>query len=79
MLVLFADRVYGIHFKDVNKDGHEVAIGEGELDIPRFLETLKRIGYSYPITLQAEGNPEDPMPYLKKCLEKTRQIFANMS
>ena len=38
--------------------GREVALGEGDVDVRRYLQTLKDIGYKGPLTIERE-TPED--------------------
>lgn len=38
--------------------GREVALGEGDVDVRRYLQTLKEIGYKGPLTIERE-TPED--------------------
>ncbi len=39
--------------------GQEVALGDGDVDFARFLDTLDRIGYTGPLTIEREI-PHEP-------------------
>jgi sugar phosphate isomerase/epimerase len=54
-------RVHSVHCKDANwaknpgkEWGQEVPLGEGEVDIKKYLLTLKKIGYCGPLTIERE-------------------------
>lgn len=58
--------VRSIHCKDAKWSpepgvswGQEVALGDGEVDFARFLDTLDRIGYAGPLTIEREI-PQEP-------------------
>jgi len=59
-------RVKSCHFKDATWSdkpgetwGAEVPLGEGDVDIQKFMDTLKEIGYQGPLTIEREI-PEQP-------------------
>ena len=59
-------RVKSCHFKDANWSnnpgetwGTEVPLGEGAVDIQKYMDTLKEIGYEGPLTIEREI-PEQP-------------------
>ncbi len=60
------DRVRSVHCKDATWSdnpgvdwGQEVPLGEGDVGMERYLETLKAIGYSGPLTIEREI-PQEP-------------------
>ena len=60
-LELLAPFVRSVHCKDARWSdqpgvtwGEEVPLGEGDVDIPAYLQTLKRIGYDGPLTIERE-------------------------
>jgi sugar phosphate isomerase/epimerase len=62
-----ADRLFEVHIKDVSEataKGHAVEIGRGVIDIPRFLRTVKKIGYAGHLAFEYEKDPDDPLPGL---------------
>lgn len=73
----FANRLYGLHLKDFifNRAGkpEDVIIGEGNLNLPQLLEFLVSIDYSGYLTLEYEGDADNPVEALKKCVEKLYQ------
>ncbi|TWU05771.1 sugar phosphate isomerase/epimerase family protein [Stieleria varia] len=61
-----AEHVRSIHCKDGTWSDHpgdtwgaEVPLGEGDVNIRKYLETLKEIGYTGPLTIEREI-PQDP-------------------
>jgi sugar phosphate isomerase/epimerase len=59
-------RVHSIHCKDATWSdkpgetwGREVALGEGDVDFEAFIKTLKKIGYTGPLTIEREI-PQEP-------------------
>ncbi|MEM9828348.1 MAG: sugar phosphate isomerase/epimerase family protein [Planctomycetota bacterium] len=61
-----ADHLGSVHCKDANASdrpgetwGQEVPLGHGQVDIALYLQTLKDIGYTGPLTIEREI-PEDP-------------------
>jgi len=58
--------IRSVHLKDAKRPkikgqwGEEVVLGTGEVNIPLFLKTLKKIGYSGPLSIEREvGNQQD--------------------
>jgi L-ribulose-5-phosphate 3-epimerase len=52
--------IRSVHLKDARRPrvrgqwGEEVPLGEGEVDLPRFLQALKRVGYAGPLVIERE-------------------------
>ncbi len=60
----YKDRLYDLHFKDVNKaeaDGTPVEVGRGVIDIPSVLKALLKINYSGSLGLEYEKDGDDPL------------------
>ncbi len=60
----FKDRLYDIHLKDEDKaqeDGAPLEIGRGVTDIPAFLKTIIKIGYTGTMSLEYEKDGKDPL------------------
>ncbi|MEQ9443415.1 MAG: sugar phosphate isomerase/epimerase [Cyclobacteriaceae bacterium] len=63
----YADRLYDIHLKDVDKTGGEgkpLEIGRGIMDIPAFMRALQDINYSGVVGIEYEKDGKDPIPGL---------------
>ena len=65
-LIKLGKRVRSIHCKDANwadnpgkEWGQEVPLGQGQVGIQKYLETLRTIGYEGPLTIEREI-PQDP-------------------
>jgi len=58
--------IQSVHVKDAHRPvtpgtwGSEVPLGEGSVDIPRYLKALKKVGYTGPLCIEREvGNQAD--------------------
>jgi inosose dehydratase len=77
----YADRLFDVHIKDVTAatpQGTGIQVGRGVIDIPRFLRTLKKIGYQDVVSFEYEQEPDDPMPGLAESVGYTRGVMATM-
>jgi inosose dehydratase len=75
----YADRLLDIHMKDVTEatpKGHEIQVGRGVIDIPRFLRTLVKIGYRGVVSFEYEGEADDPLPGFCESVGFTRGVLA---
>ena len=67
----YADRLYDIHLKDVDKseaDGRSVEFGRGVLDIPAVLKALKGINYTGVMAMEYEKDSDDVFAGLAECV-----------
>lgn len=77
----YADRLFDVHIKDVSAataKGKTVEVGRGVIDIPRFLRTLKQIGYTGNLSFEFEKDPDDPLPGLAESVGYVRGVLATM-
>ena len=69
----YRDRLHGVHVKDFifARDGHpeDTIIGEGNLRLDALIQLLSDTGYDQFLTIEYEGDVEDPVPNCKKCVE----------
>jgi L-ribulose-5-phosphate 3-epimerase len=75
--------IRSVHVKDARRPtipghwGEEVPLGEGEVNIPRFLRTLKAIGYTGPLVVEREvGDKAGRFQDVKQGLDFLRQCLA---
>ena len=80
--ILGAD-IRSVHVKDARRPrnpgqwGEEVVLGEGEVDIKRFVQTLKNIGYMGPLVVEREvGDQAARLRDVQRGLEFLRQCLA---
>jgi len=73
-----ADRVYGVHLKDVAGAKVFKIVGEGDLDVPGCLKVLKKLNYQYCLALEYEENPQNPVPDLEICLKNVREAMQTL-
>lgn len=77
----FFDRVLDIHIKDVtaaDANGSTVEIGRGVIDIPKFLKTMVRLGYSRTLHFEYEKDENDPLPGLAESVGYVRGVLATL-
>jgi len=75
----FADRLFDVHIKDVSAataKGRTVEAGRGVIDIPRFLRTVKKIGYTGYLSFEFEMDENDPLPGLAESVGYVRGVLA---
>jgi sugar phosphate isomerase/epimerase len=76
MMKTFAGRLTGLHIKDFVFDktgkGEDVVVGEGNLDLEAMFATAREIGFDGLYVLEYEGDVENPIPALSKCVEAIR-------
>lgn len=59
----YASRVFDIHLKDVtaaSKAGKAAEVGRGIIDMPQFVRTLRKVGYTGAVSLEYEKDMSDP-------------------
>jgi len=66
-------RVFGVHVKDMarqQKQGNEVVIGQGLLDLEGMFKALREVEFPADgaLSLEFEGNPDDPLSEVEQCL-----------
>jgi len=70
----FADRLYGVHLKDFIFDRAgkpaDTILGEGNLNLPKMLALLAANPVTESVIIEYEGDINDPVPALTKCVEK---------
>jgi sugar phosphate isomerase/epimerase len=76
---LFQDRLYGVHLKDFVFDDQgehkDVIIGTGGLDLPAFMQRLKLIGFDGYLSIEYEGDPDNPLPQVKECVRAIQEVI----
>jgi len=76
----FADRLYGLHVKDFTFDSagrpHDVVIGTGNLDLPGLMTVLLRRSWGGNLTIEYEGDVDNPVPALTQCVAALRSSLA---
>jgi inosose dehydratase len=76
MAMEFRERLYGVHLKDFVFDQAgkpaDVIVGHGNLDLTALLMFLQESDFSGPLILEYEGNPNDPVPSVKQCVQSIR-------
>ena len=73
----FRERLYGTHIKDFvfDRAGHpeDVVVGTGNLDLKAYLDYLRATDYQGYLTLEYEGDADNPVPALVKCVKAIRE------
>lgn len=71
-------RVLGVHFKDFDKSGKDVVLGQGQLNVVKTLAALKKVGFNGPLSLEFEGDVENPVPKMLESLTIVRQALKTI-
>ncbi|MBC8105123.1 MAG: sugar phosphate isomerase/epimerase [Anaerolineae bacterium] len=75
----FSKRLYGVHVKDFVYDRaripSDVIIGTGNLDLPKLMTSLQQMNFSGPLVIEYEGDEQNPVPALKKCVEVMKKVM----
>lgn len=77
----YADRLYDVHLKDVDKtgaEGHNIEMGRGIIDVPAFMKALRQIQYDGIVSFEFEKDPDDPMPGLAESVGYARGVMDTL-
>lgn len=73
----FGDRLYGLHLKDFTfaptGSCHDTVVGEGALDLPAFLKTLRTAPALESAVVEYEG--DDAVGMTRRCVEAIRSVW----
>lgn len=72
---LLGKRVFGVHLKDVKGGRTFTEIGQGDLDTPKLLRTLREMKFKGLLSLEYEEHASDPILYIDQCLAATRDAI----
>jgi len=76
----FRKRLFGVHLKDFVFDRagkpEDVIVGTGNLDLKGLLGYLDETNFDGTLTLEYEGDYNDPIPATKQCVEAVREACA---
>jgi inosose dehydratase len=75
----YARRIFDIHLKNVTaatKEGTTCELGRGIIDIPAFVKTLRKSGYSGSCSLEYEKDMKDPLAGIAESVGYFRGVCA---
>jgi len=78
-ILKYSSRIYDMHIKDVDKaakEGITVEMGRGIIDIPKFVETLRKVKYSGSCSLEFEKDMKDPLPGIAESIGYFKGVTA---
>jgi inosose dehydratase len=78
-IIKYKSRIYDIHIKDVDKaakEGTTVEMGRGIIDIPKVVETLRKIKYSGSCSLEFEKDMKDPIAGIAESIGYFKGVMA---
>jgi sugar phosphate isomerase/epimerase len=78
-ILKYRSRIYDMHIKDVDKaskDGITVEIGRGIINIPKIVDTLRKIKYSGSCSLEFEKDMTDPLPGIAESIGYFKGVMA---
>ncbi len=74
----YSDRVFDVHIKDVtsaSKAGSTCEMGRGIIDIPKFVRTLREVGYTGACSLEFEKDMKNPLAGLAESIGYFRGVI----
>ena len=78
-ILKYQSRIFDMHVKDVDKatkEGITVEMGRGIIDIPKVIETLRKIKYSGSCSLEFEKDMTDPLPGIAESIGYLKGVMA---
>ena len=75
----YKSRIFDMHIKDVDKaskDGKTVEMGRGIIDIPKIVDTLRKIKYTGNCSLEFEKDMEDPIAGIAESIGYFKGVMA---
>jgi sugar phosphate isomerase/epimerase len=78
-ILKYKSRIFDMHIKDVDKaskDGKTVEIGRGIIDIPKVIDTLRKINYSGSCSLEFEKDMKDPLAGIAESIGYFKGVMA---
>lgn len=75
----YKSRIFDMHIKDVSKatkEGTTIEMGRGIIDIPKVVETLRKIRYTGSCSLEFEKDMTDPVPGIAESIGYFRGVMA---
>jgi inosose dehydratase len=78
-ILKYGSRIYDMHVKDVDKaskEGITVEMGRGIIDIPKVVETLRKIKYTGSCSLEFEKDMKDPLPGIAESIGYLKGVMA---
>jgi sugar phosphate isomerase/epimerase len=72
----YAGHIYGLHYKDFvfdkNAQWIDTVVGQGNLDLPAFIQALDSHGFDGVAVIEYEGDVQNPVPALNNCVKAMR-------
>jgi sugar phosphate isomerase/epimerase len=78
-ILRYRSRIYDMHIKDVDKatkEGQTVEMGRGIINIPKVIDTLRKIKYSGSCSLEFEKDMTDPLPGIAESIGYLKGVMA---
>jgi inosose dehydratase len=78
-IMKYKSRIYDIHIKDVDKaakEGKAIEMGRGIINIPKVVDTLRKIKYSGSCSLEFEKDMKDPLAGIAESIGYFKGVMA---
>jgi len=78
-ILKYKARIFDMHIKDVDKaskEGKTVEIGRGIIDIPKVIDTLRKIKYEGSCSLEFEKDMKDPLAGIAESIGYFKGVMA---
>jgi len=75
----YSNRLFDIHIKDVDlasRAGKTIEMGRGIIDIPGFVDTLRKIRYNGMCSLEYEKDMKDPLAGIAESIGYLKGVMA---
>ncbi|MFZ4262030.1 sugar phosphate isomerase/epimerase family protein [Sphingobacterium sp. HJSM2_6] len=73
-----SSRLFELHFKDIAKDGKDVVMGTGDIQIAPLLEILKQQHFKGVLSLECEGDLHGNVPEIAKSVAYYQQVLTQI-
>jgi inosose dehydratase len=73
------DRLYDLHIKDISStepNGATIEAGRGVINLPSILKSLHKIKYSHLVSLEFEGQADDPLPAVAESIGYIKGVLV---
>jgi sugar phosphate isomerase/epimerase len=75
----FSERIFDVHLKNVtaaNAQGTTCELGRGVIDVPLFVQALRKVNYAGMCSIEHEKDMKDPLPGIAESAGFFRGVIA---
>jgi len=79
MIRKYGKKMFAVHLKDFifdkARNQTDVSVGDGNIDVPAIKAALDEIGFDGPPVIEYEGDVDNPVPALTKCVQNLKAVL----